>query len=305
MRVETVQDGVTVVYGRLLVGQVEAEPLMTAAWSLDVSLRGHERATLLRPGAASRSKVITPGTASVYASGPAAFVGLSGPSEFVELAISRRLRREVAEVLRAPAAADLEDRDGIADPVALLAAARVRAAALSSEPLAPMAAEEIARLVMAHAIEARHGGRRPRGSGHPLDPRRTARVAEFMAANLRRLLTLADLASVAALSRTHFLRAYRARHGLTPSRGLEAMRALHAAHLIAEGTRVADAARAVGYDDNHAFRSAFRRWTGHLPGAHAREGRTAGKGPAAASSAPPSRTVRRARSAADDGAERL
>ena len=269
MRVETVQDGVTIVYGRLPVGRVEAEPLMTAGWSLDVSLRGHERATLVRPGAASRAKVIPPGTASVYASGPAAFVGLSGASEFVEIAIPRTLRVETAEALHAPGAADLADGDGIADPVALLAAARVRAAALSGEGLPPMAAEEIARLVMAHAIEARHGGRRPRGSGHPLDPRRTARVAEFMAVNLHRPLTLADLASVAALSRTHFLRAYRARHGLTPSRGLEAMRALRAARLIAEGARVAEAARAAGYDDNHAFRSAFRRWTGHLPGGHA------------------------------------
>ena len=55
------------------------------------------------------------------------------------------------------------------------------------------------------------------------------------------------------------------------------MRVLRAARLIAEGARVAEAARAVGYDDNHAFRSAFCRWTGRLPSKHAQQTRAAGK----------------------------
>ena len=104
-------------------------------------------------------------------------------------------------------------------------------------------------------------------SNRGLDRRRLTRVKEFIAANLERELTIAQLAEVASLSQFHFARAFKAAVGQSPHQYVSAYRLDHAKELLTRWDHsLLDIAVALNFSSQANFTRAFRKSTGMTPG---------------------------------------
>ena len=101
-----------------------------------------------------------------------------------------------------------------------------------------------------------------------LPPRVLARVVEYCWSRIAEDVTLAELAGVAGLSPFHFLRAFKRSMGMTPFACVVRKRVQRAQELMRAhpAMGLAEIALAVGYSDQPAFGSAFKRVTGATPG---------------------------------------
>lgn len=124
-----------------------------------------------------------------------------------------------------------------------------------------------ARLAQAYASEP---PRRPDGqTRHALDEARLGRVVEYMAEHIEEQIGLDDLAAVACLSPFHFIRMFRKRMGVTPSRYLGQMRLERAKSLLALGdASLSEIALVCCFSSQANFSRAFRRATGMTPGSY-------------------------------------
>lgn len=100
----------------------------------------------------------------------------------------------------------------------------------------------------------------------PLHRARLSRVIEFVEVHLDEDFTVADLASVACMSTSHFSRGFRAATGMTPhgfvsGRRLERVRE----RLVADDRPIAEIAIAAGFSSQANFTRAFRKATGVTP----------------------------------------
>ncbi|WP_028007227.1 AraC family transcriptional regulator [Solimonas flava] len=100
---------------------------------------------------------------------------------------------------------------------------------------------------------------------------RFSAVIDYLHAHLDRRLTLDELAAVAGLSPFHFLRAFRARHGVTPQQMLMALRLAAAKRRLAAGQAPAAVAAACGLADQAHLTRAFLRRYGITPGHYQRQ----------------------------------
>lgn len=99
-----------------------------------------------------------------------------------------------------------------------------------------------------------------------LDDRRFRRVADYVDANLSDDITLDELAGAAALSRYHFVRAFRATVGLTPFTYVLRRRAEQAQWLLrSTSLPLAEIALACGFSSQAHFATAFKGRTGVSP----------------------------------------
>jgi AraC family transcriptional regulator len=103
--------------------------------------------------------------------------------------------------------------------------------------------------------------RRPKA----LDLRRLGRVLDYIESNLTQEITVDQLASVAALSRFHFSRMFKATIGCPPSRFTGRRRLELAKSLLVEGVSVAQVAQMCRFSSDSNFARAFRRATGLTP----------------------------------------
>jgi AraC-like DNA-binding protein len=95
------------------------------------------------------------------------------------------------------------------------------------------------------------------------------RAGQFMAANLDRPLTLAEMARAAALSRTHFAARFRAYHHQSPARFHLRQRLEKAATELIVGPRsIKEVAAAYGFQTVHHFSRCFARQMGLPPAAY-------------------------------------
>ena len=99
-------------------------------------------------------------------------------------------------------------------------------------------------------------------------------LEEFVAHNIDRQLSLAELARAAGTSPRTLARRVNAAVAMTPQRFVQRLRVTHAAHLL-ETTRepVEQVAARVGYADAAAFRRIFRRHAGETPRGRGARGR--------------------------------
>jgi AraC family transcriptional regulator len=98
--------------------------------------------------------------------------------------------------------------------------------------------------------------------------RRHSRAAiEYINANLASKLTLAEIAKVVCLSKSHFSRAFKTSHGVSPGAYIIMVRVEHAKRMI-HATRepLSQIAGACGFADQAHLCKAFRRWVGVSPG---------------------------------------
>ena len=90
---------------------------------------------------------------------------------------------------------------------------------------------------------------------------------EYINANLASKLTLAEIAKVVCLSKSHFSRAFKTSHGVSPGAYIIMARVEHAKRMI-RATRepLSQVAGACGFADQAHLCKAFRRWVGVSPG---------------------------------------
>ena len=118
----------------------------------------------------------------------------------------------------------------------------------------------LAELVAAFVPDMRLG--RPEGRTAAV---RLAPVLDYMQEHHDQRLTLDDLAAVAGLSPFHFLRVFRAQHGVTPQQMLMACRLAQAKRLLDRGEPPAEVAAATGLTDQAHLTRAFRLRYGVTP----------------------------------------
>ena len=128
----------------------------------------------------------------------------------------------------------------------------------------------MARLVQNHADASSSGVITP-AAREGLEPRRLARVLDFIEANLEGDLTVSRLASVACLSQFHFARAFKAAVGQSPHRHVSARRLERAKDLLSDADQsLADIALALRFSCQANFTRAFRQATGRTPAQYRR-----------------------------------
>ena len=100
-----------------------------------------------------------------------------------------------------------------------------------------------------------------------LSQRNTARLREFIEANLDQPIYLRDLAAIAQLSEFHLQRSFRESCGVSPQAWIAARRIARAKTLICRGEPLAEVAASCGFASQSHLTRAFREGTGVTPGA--------------------------------------
>ena len=242
-------------------------PTVSNPFSIGLSFTGHPATYVEGAGGAVRKHSVAAGSGEILGGEPLAWVRVDEPFECVEVDLGPALRREVAEELRAPAAAELGEVAISRDPVLWAAAVRLRADALGGLPLSDLEADQIVRTLLGHLVCEHFGGRPPRSNGRPMDRRRLAAVLDFIDAHLDETLTTARLAEVAAMSPFHFIRTFHSATSLTPHAFATARRMERARALLDQGRLTkAEVAARVGYRNAHQFRRSYASYHGAKPG---------------------------------------
>ncbi|WP_426731344.1 helix-turn-helix domain-containing protein [Myxococcus faecalis] len=148
----------------------------------------------------------------------------------------------------------------------------LEAVLLARQALAPGDAEELREVVLSVLDVALRLGGAPAETRVELSERQArsvARVLRYLEDHVSDDCSLETLASIAGLTRFHFLRVFRAVTGQTPRQWVIAMRLRLAANLLrASRTRVTDIALESGFGDLSHFTMSFTRAFGISPRAY-------------------------------------
>ncbi|WP_020652345.1 GlxA family transcriptional regulator [Massilia niastensis] len=148
------------------------------------------------------------------------------------------------------------------------------ALALVEQDLGADAARTVARKMVVY--HRRSGGQSQFSAMLDLDPTsdRIRKALDYARRNLRKPLSVDELADVANLSRRQFSRSFRLETGQTPAKAVETLRVEAArAMLESAGHPVEVVARESGFEDAERMRRAFIRAFGHPPQALRRQSR--------------------------------
>jgi len=158
------------------------------------------------------------------------------------------------------------------DPLLEMSAKRLVEASESGHRPNALLAEQVAYTLALH-LSDRYAASSLLQSEHlpSLDERMRARVAEFVREDPSAPITLAEMARVAGMSPSSFIRSFKRSTGLTPHRFVVEQRVLAARHLLATSNLpIAEVALAVGFSSQSHFGGAFRTVTGESPARYRR-----------------------------------
>lgn len=204
-------------------------------------------------GGRTQERVVPAGGVVIVGAEPIDWLRVDQPSELIEVSASQAVRRALADELRAEVHSDLADLSFASDAVIWSIAARLRSLVRRVISNDSLEADWLVCHLYGHVLVTRFGGRiREKGDG-ALDPRRMARVAEYVEAHLGDPLSLNVLANVAALSEFHFQRSFRRATGCSPHRYVAMKRAEEASRRLASGNVTASVVAALGYRDSRSL----------------------------------------------------
>jgi AraC-like DNA-binding protein len=242
-------------------GEVES---VTNRGSIGIAFVAQSGALVRRGNGRAMKRDVVANTVGLGGLEPIAWLDVERASDTVEITASPDLRRAIAEELRVPEHADLDDIDNWYDPVVHAIAIRFRAGLRGWQPLDPLEADTLTRAAYARVLQRQFGGR-ARSAGR-LDAARLSCVTEFIAANLHCDLSIAALADAAALSPYHFARSFRRATGLAPHRFVTALRMERAAERLRQTLLpVEEIAAELGFCNLSHFRRLFRLHYGCPP----------------------------------------
>ncbi len=242
-------------------GQVDSVSL---PGSIGVAFTQQTGAVVRRGNGRTSQRDVMANTVGLGGDEPITWIDVGRPSDVVEITAAPELRLEIAEELRVPEHAGLDEIDNVSDPVLHALAMRFRAGLRRRNALNALEAETLTRAAYARVLQLYFGGR-TRMAG-ALESARLAAVTEFVAGNLHRDLTLAELADVAALSPYHFARSFRRSTGLAPHRFVTSLRLERAADRLKHSSAtVEEIAAGIGFSNFSHFRRLFRAQYGCSP----------------------------------------
>ncbi len=188
--------------------------------------------------------------------------------KLVLLYLGDALLRDVAAAHGSATPIELMDRAwDVDDPMLSLCAQRlVEASTLAGEGRS-LLAEQFAYTLALHLADRYAAPRAcPTEPAPELDRGMPARIADFVRADPGRAISLADMAGVAGLSPSAFIRSFKRSTGLTPHRFVVEQRVRAAQDLIATSNMpLAEIALAVGFSSQSHLGTAFRAVTGVSP----------------------------------------
>ncbi|MBS4046935.1 MAG: helix-turn-helix transcriptional regulator [Alphaproteobacteria bacterium] len=145
--------------------------------------------------------------------------------------------------------------------------AQIAALAANTSTSNHMAVEELVIDMAETVVEAVAGGNARSAMLSAVDSRRISRVLRHIEAHAAEAIDLAGLASVACMSKYHFLRSFRRSTGVTPHQYLLGLRLRRAAQrLCSSRDPVSAIAYDAGFGDLSTFNASFRARFGASPG---------------------------------------
>jgi AraC family transcriptional regulator len=139
-------------------------------------------------------------------------------------------------------------------------------------PATALMMDALSRAIGVHLLRCYGGGVPPAHAAPSLGSVRLQRVVEFMSENLARPDSLAELAAVCGLSRTHFGRAFRQASGRTPVGYLTWLRIEKAKEMLRTSRApIAEIAESCGFGQAQYFATVFQREIGLTPSVWRRE----------------------------------
>ena len=198
-------------------------------------------------------------------------ISMEGATDVVHVFLADDLLREVAAKLYN---IDLETKDitpvlGIHDPSLSMLMRAAHMMALNTEEGTQAKTDYLARALAADVI-GKYIEEKPEGYSKPsavaLSASQYRRTMDYIDANLSEDVTLNDLASIAGISRTSFIRRFNASMHVSPGRFLLQKRIERAQDLLATSEMsISDIAMACGFSSPSHLSVAFRRATGITP----------------------------------------
>lgn len=236
----------------------------TEPFSFGVSFTGHHGAVLTTGRDTALRRSFRPSTVGLNGSRALTWLQLDEPSEGLEVHPGAQVLDKVAALTHCR----WDDLEGFrqirSDEVIWGTCVAFRVAALRRRAIAESDAEAMITNLTLHVAVHHLGGHAPREFAGRLDPKIVARVGTYLRQHSDRLVTLAEVASVAAMSPYHFHRSFRRTVGLTPATHAMALRMERAHRLLARGGSLRQAADDVGMTDLSYFRRSYRRFLGEV-----------------------------------------
>ncbi len=158
------------------------------------------------------------------------------------------------------------------DPLAIALINRAQAAIERDEPPTRLMWDSLAHLLALRIMELDRPRQAKRAHRGGLAGWQVRRTTEFLTARLSEPVSLAELASIANLSRFHFARAFRQSVGLPPHRYQQRLRIEKAKEMLRlTELSVTEIALSVGYETPQALSRVFVRMVGVAPSQYRRE----------------------------------
>jgi AraC family transcriptional regulator len=210
----------------------------------------------------SRPMPLEAGMGWVLPAGVDGYCAWDHPNDFINLRFSSELLAKVSTDAVRPIRLAAQ----VSDPTLVQLALNLHESAAIDDAVGSLYRDSMMLAAAAHVVRT-YGGDLPDGApAHP-DPR-IRRAVDYIEAHLAEEISLDALAAVAAMSRLHFARSFKAATGLPPHSFLAARRVEMAKALLKSAViPVAEIAYRVGYENVSHFTQLFRRQTGMTPGA--------------------------------------
>lgn len=148
--------------------------------------------------------------------------------------------------------------------------ARMRQELLEDRPGSALVVQQLATMTLIQALRLHLDASDGVGWLFALADRQVAAALRAMHADPARRWTVGTLAGEVGMSRSSFAARFRARVGDGPIEYLTRWRMLLAARDLTRGDPVGSVSRALGYESESAFSTAFKRVMGHPPRRHGR-----------------------------------
>ena len=261
-------DGVRLLFSTVPKGHGMTFVSTSESYSVDMGFVDYEDYHLRREGGPAERHPLRAGDGVIHGGERVDYIGTGRAMEFVEITPSRFYLDALATELGKADAAQLGELRAGRDAVIFASCVCIRHYALSPEHGSALEMEATALRLFTYVMHRYFGASLPRGGALRLDTGRMNRVAEFIESRIvsAEAPSLNELADVAALSRFHFLRAWKATTGLTPHAYVSARRLVRGQVLLrATDMTVAEIAAEMGYANPSHFRRRFKTAVGVTP----------------------------------------